>query len=354
MKQKIISLLWIIFFFTLTTFLYGKEYWDFHSDKTSQKEQQILLQTSSDTFQIENILNLWETIELFSTPEDTLLDQIIQEIETAQKKIYVEVYIFTEKTLRQALIEAHKRGIEVKVLLENNPYQTPYINDETFRILQQEGIEVAWSDPLMYSLNHSKLLIVDDISYISTWNFSQALFTKNRDFLVKIHDWGIQNVLEHIFLRDFSGQGDIIYHPNIILSPEYSREKLTKLIDSAQSSIDFYFPYIQDTDFQNLLFQKSLSWVQIRAIVEKGFFEDNPQTVELFREHKIDIVALQKNYLHGKALCIDKKNLYVGSVNFSTYSLDENREVGIIISEKSQIERFFHFFENDFSLSKNH
>jgi phosphatidylserine/phosphatidylglycerophosphate/cardiolipin synthase-like enzyme len=34
---------------------------------------------------------------------------LINEIESAQEKIYVEVYIFTEKRLRDALIAAHKR-----------------------------------------------------------------------------------------------------------------------------------------------------------------------------------------------------------------------------------------------------
>ncbi len=98
--------------------------------------------------------------------------------------MYVEVYIFTERDLRDALIRAYARGVDVKILLENNPYQAPYLNDDHFTSFQQAHIPVKWSDPLNYSLNHAKLLLIDDYAYISTGNFSYSLFTKNRDMLV--------------------------------------------------------------------------------------------------------------------------------------------------------------------------
>jgi len=93
---------------------------------------------------------------------------LVEEIDAAEDKVYVEVYIFTEKQLRDALIRAHKRGVEVKILLENNPYQAPYLNDNHYNAFQDVGIDVRWSDPLNYSLNHSKLLLIDDRAYVST------------------------------------------------------------------------------------------------------------------------------------------------------------------------------------------
>jgi phosphatidylserine/phosphatidylglycerophosphate/cardiolipin synthase-like enzyme len=44
----------------------------------------------------------------------------------------VEVYIFTETNMRDALIRAHGRGVDVKILLENNPYMAPYLNDKHY------------------------------------------------------------------------------------------------------------------------------------------------------------------------------------------------------------------------------
>ena len=122
---------------------------------------------------------------------------------TAQKKIYIEVYIFTEKRMRNALIEAKKRGVDVKVLLENNPYQAPNLNDDTYEIFEEAGIEVQWSDPLEYSLNHSKLLIIDERVYVSTGNFSYSMFKSNRDFLFSFSKKNIVEQFEKLFLLDF-------------------------------------------------------------------------------------------------------------------------------------------------------
>ena len=105
--------------------------------------------------------------------------------------------------MRDALIQAHKRGIEVKILLENNPYKAPYLNDKHYNAFRDTGIDVRWSDPLNYSLNHSKLLIVDDKAYISTGNFSYSLFKYNRDFLVSFTQEEFVKNLQQLFLQDF-------------------------------------------------------------------------------------------------------------------------------------------------------
>jgi phosphatidylserine/phosphatidylglycerophosphate/cardiolipin synthase-like enzyme len=174
---------------------------------------------------------------------------LVEEIDAAREKIYVEVYIFTETHLRDALIRAHKRGIEVKILLENNPYKAPYLNDKHYNAFQDAGVNVVWSDPLNYSLNHSKLLLIDEKAYISTGNFSYSLFKYNRDFLVSFTDSEFLESLEKLFLQDFNHQNIGVYHESLVLSPEYSRFKLTSLLQGSQESVKFYFPYIADDDF---------------------------------------------------------------------------------------------------------
>jgi phosphatidylserine/phosphatidylglycerophosphate/cardiolipin synthase-like enzyme len=38
-----------------------------------------------------------------------LLDEMVSKIDNSKSRVYVEVYIFTEKRLKKALINAHKR-----------------------------------------------------------------------------------------------------------------------------------------------------------------------------------------------------------------------------------------------------
>ena len=62
-------------------------------------------------------------------------------------------------------------------------------------------------------------------------------------------------------------------------------------------------------------------------------------------------------YGHAKAMLIDgrdlnKARLYVGSTNFYTPSLDENRELGIIVSDHKAVSDFSHVYEQDWSKSQ--
>jgi phosphatidylserine/phosphatidylglycerophosphate/cardiolipin synthase-like enzyme len=97
------------------------------------------------------------------------LEKLVSKIDKANDKIYIEIYMFTEnKRLPEALVRAKRRGIDVKVLLEKNPYKTSNINNKIFKYLQKNNIDVRWSNSENYSLNHSKIMIIDDEVIIST------------------------------------------------------------------------------------------------------------------------------------------------------------------------------------------
>jgi phosphatidylserine/phosphatidylglycerophosphate/cardiolipin synthase-like enzyme len=59
-------------------------------------------------FSLENIKEI-EDIEIYDTPNKQLLNDIVQQIDSAKEKIYLEVYIFTEKRIREALKRAQTR-----------------------------------------------------------------------------------------------------------------------------------------------------------------------------------------------------------------------------------------------------
>lgn len=108
-----------IAFLILSFFLFScqNEYINFHEEKA----QNTHIQSEQSEFSFEKIGYL-SGLTLRQTPDLKLLDEITQKIDQAQKRVYVEVYIFTEKRIKKALINAKKRGIDVKVVLEKNVY----------------------------------------------------------------------------------------------------------------------------------------------------------------------------------------------------------------------------------------
>ncbi len=350
MIHKILPLLSLAIFFGIFSYVYGEKYWEFQQQKSQESLYHQTVQQYTDSFSLEDIDIPIHTLELYTTPSKELLQKLVTQIDEAEDRVYIEVYIFTEKDLRDALIRAHNRWLDVQVLLENNPYKAPYLNDNHFSDLQEAGVNVVWSDPLNYSLNHAKMLIIDTQAYISTGNFSYATFTKNRDFFLQITTPDIVTALVELFVADMSGTPWGSIHKNLVLSPEYSREKIYTLIHSATQSIDFYFPYIADDDFQEQLFDIAQSGKILRGIVSQAFYKENPEIIESFANAGIPLVALNDAKLHAKTIIVDGVSIYIGSVNFSTYSFDENREVGIIFKNPDIAQQLQEIFSSDFEL----
>jgi phosphatidylserine/phosphatidylglycerophosphate/cardiolipin synthase-like enzyme len=51
--------------------------------------------------------------------------------------------------------------------------------------------------------------------------------------------------------------------------------------------------------------------------------------------------------MHSKAVLVDNKYLFIWSENFSTPSLDKNREMWIILKNKKIINKFKKIFNSD-------
>jgi phosphatidylserine/phosphatidylglycerophosphate/cardiolipin synthase-like enzyme len=45
---------------------------------------------------------------------------------------------------------------------------------------------------------------------------------------------------------------------------------------------------------------------------------------------------IKKPYLHAKVMIQDQKNIYIGSHNFTTNALENNREIGLFLSENQK------------------
>ena len=52
--------------------------------------------------------------------------------------------------------------------------------------------------------------------------------------------------------------------------------------------------------------------------------------------------------MHSKAILIDEKYLFIGSINFSEFSIDKNREFWVFLKEENLIKNFLEIFEKDF------
>ncbi len=346
-KNKI-QTIFITLFIVIFSLFFSEQYLENYEKKIQQNKNINIIRQEINSFKIQEIRELKQTT-FYYTPYKPLLDKIVNKINSSKQRIYLESYILTEKRIKQALINSKKRWVEIKILLEKNPYKANNINNKHYKQLKEKQINIKWSNPENYSLNHSKFIIIDDEAIISTWNFTYSTFAYNRDMFLFSKDQKLVKNLIELFKKDHSLEKSSIHSPNLVLSPEYSRTKISKLFEESKKDIKMYFQYLQDEKLEKLLIKKSSLWVNIEIIVSENFYLKNELKIKQLENNKIKIQKLKKPKMHSKAILIDDKYLFIWSINFSSYSLDKNREVWILLKNKQIIEKFTKLFEKDFA-----
>lgn len=283
--------------------------------------------------------------DILVLPDKKIKDTIINSIHNARKRIWIEIYTWTDKDIMNAMVDAHKRWVDVRVLLERNVYSLPRVNIPVYSTLQEAWIPIKYTDSYRFTFTHAKFWIIDDRYFISTGNLTKSFFESNRDFIFHSSDISTLDFLSSLFLWDFSYLGiDNSTIPNhIILSPVDSRSKIEYLLGRAQEEIILYTQTLTDKALIDLIEEKYENWVKVHICTA-----DNESNRESSSGVFIPWSLSKKPYLHGKIVFVDWKNIVLWSQNLTSNSLENNREVGIILSDSWTIySRLFDFYKND-------
>jgi phosphatidylserine/phosphatidylglycerophosphate/cardiolipin synthase-like enzyme len=122
------------------------------------------------------------TPEYGATPSCT--QEVVDALNGARKSVLVQAYGFTSAPIAKALVDAHRRGVEVKVILDRSN-RTAHYSAATF--LDHAGIPV-WIDA-RHAIAHNKIMIIDGGTILTgSFNFTKAAEQQNAENLVTIRD----------------------------------------------------------------------------------------------------------------------------------------------------------------------
>ena len=122
------------------------------------------------------------TIEVAFSPNGGGAATIIKAIGQAQKTIKVQAYSFTNADIAKALLEASKRGVQVRVVLDKSQ-ETEKYTSATF--LANAGVPVRIDDD--FAIAHNKIMILDDETVITgSFNFTKAAEERNAENVLVI------------------------------------------------------------------------------------------------------------------------------------------------------------------------
>jgi len=284
-------------------------------------------------------------------------DLIVEEIKSAKKSLRLAVFGFTNDRLRDALIVAHKKGVDVIVVTDDGEF---YKDDIV--VLKDAGVEVL-NDENPNALMHHKFLVIDGaVVWSGSANYSYYAFYKNNENLVKITSSKIAKVYLDEFKelyekKDYEGAflSDSL---EIYFSPEDDFEqRLIQLIEDANISIDFLAFAFTNEKISDALKTKFNEGVKIRGVFDKkqnnGFLKRYSKYNTLL-SHGLDVkLDGNRQTMHNKVFIIDGKTVVTGSYNFTVKANKQNNENIIIIHNKEFTYHYLEEFETIWSLGEN-
>src|ERR1700747_3660009 len=96
---------------------------------------------------------------------------IIDAISQAKKTLAIKMFVFNDSSLLRQVIQAHARGVKVRVMLNPRRRNGKKENDETRAALTDGGVDVKDSNPA-FDLTHEKSMVVDDeIAFVQSFNW---------------------------------------------------------------------------------------------------------------------------------------------------------------------------------------
>jgi len=267
-------------------------------------------------------------------PDNRHKAELISYINRAQQRIWIQIYMWTDKDVLTAILDAYDRGVDVRVILEWSVYWLPRVNAPVYTALFDHGIPVRYADNYRFVFTHAKFWIIDDRFFLSTGNMTRSFFEKNRDIVLSSLDEEYGDFLMYLFEADFSYkkiQKNKI-PSGLVLSPESSRKDIERLLKGATESIILYTQTLQDASIIDILTQKNDEKVRVQVCTAHN--ESNQVTQS---GSELEWRLVKKPYLHQKVIVVDWQKFFLWSQNLTKNSLERNREVGIIFYRDTNI-----------------
>ena len=135
----------------------------------------------------------------FFSPGETCRSAIVGAIEGARRKIDICVFTITDNNISDAIIEAHRRGLMLRVITDNDKSEDRGSDIDRFR---REGINVLVDETDKHM--HHKFAIFDG-EYVLTgsYNWTRSAAAYNQENVVITDDEEIITAFEEEFERLF-------------------------------------------------------------------------------------------------------------------------------------------------------
>ncbi|HEY1620272.1 MAG TPA: phospholipase D-like domain-containing protein [Streptosporangiaceae bacterium] len=296
------------------------------------------------------------TYTLFTEPSAGF-STVYNLINGAASSIDMTMYQLEDTTAEQDLATAAGRGVDVRVILDEKEQSD---NQAAYTYLTDNGVHVVWSSSSYYYTHQKSLVIDNSTAVIMTANLTSQYYSTSRDYGVVDTDAKDVAAVVAVFNADYAhtsitpSDGD-----DLVWSPTDSQTHLLALINGATSSLMIESEEMDDTTITNALVSAAERGVKVEVCGENedGEYDSEYETLVDAGATVHYYSSSTGFYIHGKMILANYgasgAKIFIGSENFSNTSLNENRELGLIISTAAILSPVDSTFASDFAGGKN-
>ena len=283
---------------------------------------------------------------------------IIDSILEAKKSLRIKMFVFSDPELIYAFIDAHKSGLDVKVMLNPARRSGEEENESTRRLFEQAGVNVKDTNPF-FGLTHEKSMVVDDrLAFIKSLNWETKNLTETRDYaIITANPHEVEEVImcfEADWERTDFNPGE---SARLIWCSINGRDRIARFIDEARHSL-----FIQNERYQDLviierIIRAATRGVKVHVMVRPPHTLKKEKLIEgvgglrIMDDVGIKIHKLKHLKLHGKMLLADGCRAIVGSINLTPGSFDDRRELAIEVNDAEIVDRLHEIAQYDWENS---
>ena len=122
--------------------------------------------------------------KLCFSPDGRCSTLILEAISSARESIRVQAYSFTARPIAEALVEAHRRGVDVAVIVDKSQNSERY---SVMSLLSEANIPLYVD--YCCAIAHNKVMVIDGKKVVTgSYNFTQSAELRNAENLLVIDD----------------------------------------------------------------------------------------------------------------------------------------------------------------------
>jgi phosphatidylserine/phosphatidylglycerophosphate/cardiolipin synthase-like enzyme len=293
----------------------------------------------------------WSAMPFFVLP-DSGVGPVIEFIQEAQGPLIINNYFLDNRRILDAIRGKVQSGEAVYLILEPQPYGiSASLVSREFQEAKSTGAYIVPAPPEFSTgdvFDHAKYAVAQNEALIGTANWDTSAFRKNREFIYTTMDPAILSALQMIGLADLKRVAPDLSHlpATLTVSPGAAPEIAPVLNQSGPVEVEAEELQPGDPLFAALENKGS----QARLVLPNDLTGREQQAAEQLAAAGVQVrlLPIDPVYLHAKMI-VGGSMGWIGSQNFSSTSLDENREVGIILTVPGDLGAMMQAFDADWS-----